>query len=65
MKVGFKRQEPRGGERMMVGEQSCRPDEQEGSATSRDILSHTRRHRSIPQGLRLGYNIFEYKLDDP
>lgn len=63
MKIGFKEQGPRGGG-MMVGGQSCQADEQEGSVTSRDILSHTRRHRPIPQGLRLGYNAFEYKLDD-
>lgn len=45
--------------------QNCRPDEQEGSVTSRDILSHTRRHHPIPQGLCSGYNVFEYKLDGP
>lgn len=65
MKVGFKNYARGRERRMMVGEQSCRPDEQEGSVTSRDILSHTRRHRLIPQGFRLGYNIFEYKLDGP
>lgn len=31
--------------------QSYRADEQEGSVTSHDILSHTRRHHPIPQGL--------------
>lgn len=49
---------------MTVDGQSCRPDEQEGSVTSRDILSHTSTP-SNPSGLRLRYNVFEYKLDDP